>query len=72
MFYGLSEVSKPNIEFKWHLRLVNVWYVNTESMCSMYSVIIFQKRYSFQGDYTDFTLLGLPASAKVASAKVKV
>ena len=51
VFYGLSEVSKPNIEFKWHLRLVNVWYVNTESMCSMYSVIIFQKKYSFQGDY---------------------
>ena len=22
VFYGLSEVSKPNIEFKWHLLLV--------------------------------------------------
>merc|ERR1712223_907109 len=39
----------------------------------LYSEERYQKFLAFleEGDYTDFTLLGLPASAKVASAKVK-
>ena len=34
--------------------------------------LIFSFENYFQGNYTDFSLLGLPAGAKVASAKVKI
>ena len=34
--------------------------------------LIFSFENYFQGNYTDFALLGLPAGAKVASAKVKI